>query len=130
VCVRFAKSSDALAVLLRQVGMDSTQNHPKRPALSDEVINLIAAHFKVVSEPHRIRLLELLSRGSATVGELSDRFLTTTPQNVSKHLNVLFQAGMLSRRQEGNAVRYELVDWTGWWVVEQIGQAVGTRRAL
>jgi DNA-binding transcriptional ArsR family regulator len=107
--------------------MDSNQNRPKRPVLSDEVVDLIAAHFKVASEPHRIRLLELLSRGSATVGELSDRFLTTTPQNVSKHLNVLFQAGMLSRHQEGNAVRYELIDWTGWWVVEQIGQAVNTQ---
>jgi DNA-binding transcriptional ArsR family regulator len=50
--------------------------------------------------------------------------LMTTHQNVSKHLATLYQAGMVSRRKEGNSVRYALVDWTGWWLVEQVGQTV------
>jgi DNA-binding transcriptional ArsR family regulator len=47
----------------------------------------------------------------------------TTHQNVSKHLAVLYQAGMVSRRKQGPSVRYALVDWTGWWLVEQMGRA-------
>jgi hypothetical protein len=48
----------------------------------------------------------------------------TTHQNVSKHLAVLHQAGMVSRRKQGPSVRYALVDWTGWWLVEQMGASV------
>lgn len=48
----------------------------------------------------------------------------TTRQNVSKHLGVLHQAGMLSRRRDGTSIYYSLVDWSGWWLVEQIGASV------
>jgi DNA-binding transcriptional ArsR family regulator len=87
---------------------------------------MIAAQLRVMAEPNRIRLLEMLNQGDATVQELSDQ-LATTHQNVSKHLGILFQAGMVKRRSEGPSVRYSLIDWTGWWVIEQIGQAVTVR---
>jgi DNA-binding transcriptional ArsR family regulator len=93
----------------------------RRP--SDEAIEIIAATLRVIGEPTRIRLLGFLNEGDATVQELTDR-LMTTHQNVSKHLGILYQAGMVSRRKEGTSVRYALVDWTGWWLVEQIGQSV------
>jgi DNA-binding transcriptional ArsR family regulator len=86
----------------------------RRP-LSDEAIELIAARLRVFAEPTRIRLIGLLDQGDATVQELTDR-LATTHQNVSKHLGVLYQAGMVSRRKEGTSVRYGLVDWTGRWL--------------
>lgn len=94
----------------------------RRP-LSDEAIELIAARLRVFAEPTRIRLMGLLDDGDATVQELTDR-LATTHQNVSKHLGVLYQAGMVTRRKEGTSVRYGLVDWTGWWLVQQIGASV------
>jgi ribosomal protein S18 acetylase RimI-like enzyme/DNA-binding transcriptional ArsR family regulator len=55
--------------------------------------------------------------------ELTAR-LPTTHQNVSKHLAVLYQAGIVGRRRDGPCMRYALVDWTGWWLVEQMAQAV------
>jgi ArsR family transcriptional regulator len=91
--------------------------------LSDEAIDVIATRLRVVGEPTRIRLLALLNQGEATVQELSDR-LPTTPQNISRHLTTLHQAGMVSRRKEANTVRYTLVDWTGWWLVEQMAAAI------
>ncbi len=94
--------------------------------LSDEAIELIAARLRVIAEPNRIRILGLLNDGDATVQELTDR-LMTTHQNVSKHLGVLYQAGMVSRRKEGISVRYALVDWTGWWLVEQMAGSVADR---
>ena len=93
----------------------------------DEAVELIASHMKVVAEPCRIRLLEALRNGPGTVQELSDRLPDTTYTNVSRHLCILFQAGMVSRTQDGPAVVYSLCDWSGWWVIEQIAQAVTNR---
>jgi ArsR family transcriptional regulator len=91
--------------------------------MSDEAVELVAARMRVFSEPTRIRLMEFLNEGEATVQELTDR-LATTHQNVSKHLSILYQAGVVSRRKEGPCVRYALADWTGWWLVEQIASSV------
>jgi DNA-binding transcriptional ArsR family regulator len=94
--------------------------------LHGEVIELVASRLRVVADPTRIRLLAMLNEHDATVTELSDRLLTTH-QNVSHHLGVLHQAGLLSRSKEGNAVRYALIDWSDWWLIEQIAGAVAER---
>ena len=87
--------------------------------LTDQAIELVAFRLRLFADPTRIRLLELLNDGEASVQELSDQ-LDTTYQNVSRHLNVLYQAGVLSRRKVDSAVRYVLADWTGWWLIEQV----------
>ena len=97
----------------------------RRP-LPDEAIEVIAARLRVIAEPTRIRLMGMLDQEDAGVQELAAR-LGTTHQNVSRHLGVLHQAGMVSRRREGTGVRYSLVDWTGWWLVEQIAASALSR---
>jgi DNA-binding transcriptional ArsR family regulator len=72
----------------------------------------------VIAEPTRIRLMESLSGGGASVQGLASQ-LGTTRQNVSQHLGVLHRAGIVSRRRIGNWVQYELADWSGCWMVEQ-----------
>lgn len=57
----------------------------------------------------RIRLLDQLRDGEATVGELSEA-LEAGQQNISKHLTVLADAGILGRRKDGNRVYYRIVD--------------------
>ena len=74
-----------------------------------DLVELIARRFRVLGEPMRIRLLDRLSDGEATVGELSDA-LAASQQNISKHLAVLSDAGVLGRRKEGNHVYYRIVD--------------------
>lgn len=90
---------------------------PRRP-LADDAIESVAAWLRVIAEPTRIRLMEALDGGGASVQGLAAQ-LGMTRQNVSQHLNVLHQAGIVSRRRVGNWVHYELADWTGWWMVEQ-----------
>lgn len=102
------------------------RSRPSARQLSDEAIEVVAERLRVIAEPTRIRLMGLLNEREATVQELTDR-LATTHQNVSKHLGVLYQAGIVSRRREGSCVRYALVDWTGWWLVEQIAGSVAAR---
>lgn len=88
-----------------------------------QVVEAISFRLRVLADPTRIRILGLLNEGPAPVQELADR-LSTAHQNVSKHLSVLYQSGMVSRQREGSTVIYELVDWTGWWLVEQIAQSL------
>jgi DNA-binding transcriptional ArsR family regulator len=77
--------------------------------LPDDLVELIARRFRAISEPMRIRMLDRLRTGEATVGELSDA-LSASQQNVSKHLGVLADAGILGRRKDGNRVYYRVVD--------------------
>ena len=97
-----------------------------RQPLSDEGIEAIAAWLRVISEPTRIRLMELLNRGGASVQGLAAQ-LGMTYYNVSKHLGVLHQAGIVSRRTEDRRLHYELVDWSGWWMIEQAALSVTAR---
>jgi DNA-binding transcriptional ArsR family regulator len=77
--------------------------------LPDDVIELIAGRFRVLADPTRIKLLDLLRHSEASVQELA----TTTgasQQNVSKHLGVLLQAGIVGRRRAGNYAYYSIAD--------------------
>ena len=87
--------------------------------LPDPLIELIAQRFRVIGEPMRIKLLDALRDGDATVGELTDR-LGASQQNVSKHLGVLHQAGVVSRTKQGTSVRYGIADPTVFDLCEQV----------
>ncbi len=77
--------------------------------LPDDLAELVAQRFRVIGEPMRIRLLDQLRDGERNVGDLV-YVLGATQQNVSKHLGVLHQAGIVSRRKDGNHVLYAIAD--------------------
>ena len=85
----------------------TTVPHP----LPEPLVELIAQRFRVIGEPMRIRLLDTLREGAMTVNELAEK-LGTTQQNVSKHLGVLAQAGIVGREKDGNRVRCFIADET------------------
>jgi DNA-binding transcriptional ArsR family regulator len=93
------------ALTFRQGDPGRAVSHP----LSDELVELIAERFRVLSEPTRIKLLERLGEGEASVLELT-ALIGTTQQNVSKHLGVLQRAGIVARRKHGNFAYYRVVD--------------------
>jgi DNA-binding transcriptional ArsR family regulator len=68
--------------------------------LSPLALELIAARFRALSEPMRLRLLNLLMGGEQTVGQLVAA-TGSSQANVSKHLSVLREAGMMAIRKEG-----------------------------
>jgi DNA-binding transcriptional ArsR family regulator len=91
----------------RAVTVDATDD--------DELLNLA---FLALSDPVRRRLISRLSRGSATVNELAEPF-AITKQAVSKHIQVLEQAQLVTRTREAqrrpvhlNPVRLEAL--TAW----------------
>jgi DNA-binding transcriptional ArsR family regulator len=77
--------------------------------LSAPLAELIAARLRALADPLRIRLLDRLRDGDASVGELTE-VLATTQQNVSKHLGVLLREGIVSRRKVGTQSRYAIAD--------------------
>jgi DNA-binding transcriptional ArsR family regulator len=77
--------------------------------LPSALIDLIAQRFRVLGEPARIRLLDRLRDGEASVREL-EQATGLSQQNVSSHLGVLLRAGTVSRRREGNLSIYAIAD--------------------
>ena len=74
-----------------------------------EVVPQVAEYFSLLSEPMRLRLLNLLSSDEKCVQELVEA-TQTSQANVSKHLKVMWQAGILSRRSEGTCAYYRVED--------------------
>jgi DNA-binding transcriptional ArsR family regulator len=77
--------------------------------LPDDLVELIAERFRALAEPTRIKLLDRLREGEATVHELTE-VVGSTQQNVSKHLGVLRHASIVRRRKDGNFVHYSIAD--------------------
>lgn len=76
---------------------------------SEKMLGLIARRFKMLGEPYRLRLLQLLEEGEKTVGDLVLELDGKQP-NVSKHLQMLHDAGLVSRRREGTSIYYGIAD--------------------
>jgi len=91
--------------------------------LPDPLIELLAGRLRVIADPTRIKLLDLLQDGEATVQQLTD-MLDTTHQNVSKHLALLHQAGLVRRRRDGVFVHYAIADPSALHVFEELSSAV------
>jgi DNA-binding transcriptional ArsR family regulator len=101
--------------------------HPVPHPLPEPLVELIARRFRVLGEPMRIRLLDALRDGPLSVGELQ-RATGGSQQNVSKHLGVLHDAGLVSRAKERTSVRYEIADPAVFELCEQV--CGGLRRQL
>jgi DNA-binding transcriptional ArsR family regulator len=110
-------------------------SHP----LPAEVVELVARRFRVLGEPTRIRLLERLRGGEATVQELAAAS-GAMQQNVSKHLGILLEANIVRRRKDGNFVRYQISDPAIFAICDlvcesierqltQLGELIGSSRA-
>jgi DNA-binding transcriptional ArsR family regulator len=103
---------------------------PLPQPLPDDLAELIARRFRVLGEPMRIKLLERLREGEASVNELSEA-VEASQQNVSKHLALLAEVGILGRRKEGTYVYYRIVDKGVFALCDQVcGSVQQQLRAL
>ncbi|MDY2712183.1 MAG: autorepressor SdpR family transcription factor [Candidatus Faecivivens sp.] len=63
--------------------------------------------FKALSDPTRRKILQLLSKGDMTAGEIADCFEMTKP-SVSHHLSMLKGAGLIDDERRGQNIIYSL----------------------
>lgn len=82
---------------------------PKHEKLTPAMLVRVAGQFKALGEPSRLRLMNLLFDGEASVGELAERSGLSLA-NVSKQLQLLYQVGWVARRKRGLNVVYALSD--------------------
>ena len=76
---------------------------------SQAVVEQVANYFRVLGEPMRLKLLNVLRDGERCVQDLVDE-TQTSQANVSKHLKVMLQAGILVKRSQGTQAFYRVTD--------------------
>ncbi len=88
-----------------------SQRHacPRMEGLPKEALEQVAAYFQALSEPTRLSLLNLLRGGERNVGELA-QLCGFTAANVSRHLTLLLQHGLIERESRGTSVYYRIAD--------------------
>ena len=96
--------------------------------LSDAALQMIAHRFKVLAEPLRLKILHTLWDGELTVGEIISA-TGALQANVSKHLGILQQAGLVSRRKDGLNVFYRVYDETVFDLCEVVCASLHDRLA-
>jgi len=79
--------------------------------LTDAARDRVAARFRALAEPMRLRVLERLFQGPASVSDILEH-VGGTQANVSKHLALLHAAGLLSRKKDGTRTVYAISDPT------------------
>jgi DNA-binding transcriptional ArsR family regulator len=78
-------------------------------ARSEAAIIALAARFKLLAEPVRLRILEMLAEGERSVQEVTALTGLRQP-HISRQLAILAESGILLRRKEGTRVYYSLRD--------------------
>ena len=78
-------------------------------ALSRPISELKADLFKALGHPARVRVLELLSEGDRSVGDMQP-LVGVEASHLSQQLAVLRRAGVVTSRKQGAAVVYALRD--------------------
>lgn len=94
--------------------------------LSDEAVALVAARFRILGEPVRVHILQILQAGDRNVTELAEAVGSTQP-NISRHLRILQEAGLADRRQEGNNVYYSIADPTVFDLCDAVCGSISAR---
>lgn len=77
--------------------------------LSPEALTQVASYFQALSEPTRLQILNMLRSGERNVGELAQA-CGYTSANISRHLSLLTQHGLVTRESRGTAVYYSIAD--------------------
>jgi DNA-binding transcriptional ArsR family regulator len=63
----------------------------------------VATTFAALADPTRLAIVQRLSRGEATMSELTSPHAITAPA-MTKHVGVLVDAGLVTRRKLGRSV--------------------------
>jgi DNA-binding transcriptional ArsR family regulator len=100
----------------------TTSNAPFRLPVAPGESDLIAKYFRVLGDRTRLRIVELVSDGERSVGELA-RLLAEPQPKVSNHLACLRWCGFVTTRREHRTIYYRLAD-------ERVATVVELGRAL
>ncbi len=75
----------------------------------DDLFQIQASFCRVFSDPKRLRIMWGLQEGERTVSDLANLVGCSLP-NVSQHLRIMRQQGMVVTRREGRSVYYRIAN--------------------
>ena len=77
----------------------------------EDVLDGVSRYFSLLSEPMRLRIIHSICNQEKSVSDIVQA-TGANQANVSRHLSLLFSAGVLGRRKQGNFVFYFVSDPT------------------
>ena len=111
--VKAKPAAKKTAAVKKPVAQKAAGKTTKKPAAKgenlDEMFDLAAETFRVMSAPMRLKIINCLCNEEKNVGQLLEEIDTTQP-NMSQHLNTLFNAKILGRRREGVQIYYRIIN--------------------
>jgi DNA-binding transcriptional ArsR family regulator len=75
----------------------------------NEVFETVAKYFSLLSEPTRLRIMHTICQDEKSVNQIAEE-TALTQTNVSRHLGLMYQGGVLSRRRDGSQIYYRVSD--------------------
>jgi len=75
----------------------------------DDVFDSVARYFSLLAEPTRLKILHTICHDERSVSSIVAA-TGATQTNVSRHLSLMHQAGVVSRRRDGSSVFYKVLD--------------------
>lgn len=97
--------------------------------LDDRALEYVAKYFKALAEPMRLKVLNALQDGEKNVGQLTV-ISGTTQANISKHLSLLSDYGLVKRESRGNCVYYSISDPTIYELCELVCGQISNRMII
>ncbi|HET9644613.1 MAG TPA: metalloregulator ArsR/SmtB family transcription factor [Burkholderiaceae bacterium] len=94
--------------------------------LPPQALDQVAAYFRALSEPTRLRIINLLREGERSVGDIAVLF-GFTPANISRHLSFLMAHGLVERESRGNSVYYRIADESVYDLCELVCGSIARR---
>lgn len=90
---------------------ETLQSQASKPLkeLPEGALADIAAYFQVLAEPTRLQILNILRTGERNVGELA-QMCGFTAANISRHLALMTQQGLVERESRGTSAYYRIAD--------------------
>jgi DNA-binding transcriptional ArsR family regulator len=81
----------------------------KFEALSESALQQVASYFQALAEPTRLQILNLLRHQPCKVGDMAE-LCACSAANVSRHLSLLQQRGLVTRESRGTSAYYRIAD--------------------
>ena len=118
-------AEDRMSLAVDPVARVGSEERP----YSNDVVMAVSERLALIAQPTRLQLLDRLE----LAGELHEQALvdelSTTQQNVSRHLRLLLLGGLVLRRQDGRVVWYRVADsdvlWAVHWIAAHLRDADG-----
>lgn len=99
---------------------------PPMQDLSPEALRQVASYFQALSEPTRLQILNMLREGEQNVRDLAQA-CGFTSANISRHLSVLMQHGLVERDARGTSVYYRIADTSVYALCDLVCGSIAER---